>query len=263
MKITKKQWTNYQQRLNAINKKAEEEMRLWITSRGGYQAVEFEDAIAKAYELSTKYGEASASLSALMYDATAELSNASVPAATVADTASLGEVSQAILGASEFSQNDDYISGVVGRLVKQAGADTTLQNAKRDGAEFAWIPSGDTCAFCELLAAQGWQKASKEAIKGNHAEHIHANCQCAFVVRFDDSSSLQGYKPNTNLYSETPGNTMEEKANAIRRQNYAANKDEINAQKRITYAKKQEERNSSTAEEEATANFGETYLPIK
>lgn len=249
MRISKKQWTTYQKKLSAISTKASEEMGAWIAAQGGYQAVQFEAAIAKAYELATKYGEASAALSALMYDTMAELSGASVPAAVVAKTASVGEVSKAIYGASGFSQNDDYISGVVGRMVKQAGADTTLQNAKRDGAEFAWISVGDTCAFCDLLSANGWQRASNETIKGNHAEHIHANCDCQFMIRFNSDTTVEGYKPNTQLYAETEGNTIEEKANTIRRQNYAKNKEEINAQKRIAYAKRTEELNSSTAEE--------------
>ena len=42
---------------------------------------------------------------------------------------------------------------------------------------------------------------------------------------------------------------MEEKANTLRRQNYAKNKAEINEQKRIAYAKRTEELNSSEAEE--------------
>ena len=40
----------------------------------------------------------------------------------------------------------------VSRLVKQAGADTTLKNAVRDRAEWAWVPRGDTCPFCIALA---------------------------------------------------------------------------------------------------------------
>lgn len=224
-------------------------MNAWIVSQGGYQAIQFETAIAEAYRIATKYGEASAALSALMYDSIAELSGAVVPAAQVAQTVTAGEVAKAIYGASTFSQNDDYISGIVGRMVKQAGADTTLQNARRDGAEFAWISVGDTCAFCELLSANGWQHASADTIKGNHAEHIHANCDCQFAIRFNSNTSIDGYRPNTKLYDETPGRTMEEKANAIRRQNYAKNKDEINEQKRITYAKRTEELNSSEAEE--------------
>lgn len=249
MKLSSKQWKKFSKSMSALSNQAQVEMATWIASQGGYTAIEFEVAIAKAYELTTKYGEASAALSALMYDTVAEVSGAAVPSAIVADTATLGEVSKAIYGASTYSQNSDYISGVVGRLVKQAGADTTLQNAKRDGAEFAWISFGDTCAFCELLSANGWQKASKETIKGNHAEHIHSNCDCEFMIRFDDETTVEGYKPNTNLYYETEGRTMEEKANTIRRQNYAKNKDKINEQKRITYAKRTSELNSSEAEE--------------
>ena len=249
MNLSSKQWKKFSKTMSSISNKAQAEMSTWIVAQGGYTAIEFEVAIAKAYEIAAKYGEASAALSALMYDTVAEASGALVPSAVVAETATLGEVSKAIYGASAYSQNSDYISGVVGRLVKQAGADTTLQNAKRDGAEFAWISFGDTCAFCELLSANGWQKASKETIKGNHAEHIHSNCDCEFMIRFDDTTTVEGYKPNTNLYYETPGRNMEEKANTIRRQNYAKNKEEINAQKRITYAKRTEELNSSEAEE--------------
>lgn len=238
MKVTKKQWNRYQRRLSAISTTAANEMRAWIISQGGFTAIEFEVAIAKAYELATKYGEASAALSALMYDAMAEASGANVASAVVADTATLGEVSKAIYGGATFSQSVEYISGIVGRLVKQAGADTTLQNAKRDGAQFAWIASGDTCAYCTMLSSIGWQNASAKTIKSKHAEHIHSNCDCEFMIRFDDSSSVEGYNPNTSLYANTEGKTIDEKVNTLRRQNYAQNKDEINAQKRIAYAKR-------------------------
>ena len=249
MKLSSKQWKKYQQAMAGLSARATNEMAKWIAANGGYQMIQFETAIAKAYAITTKYGEASAALSALMYDTVAELSGAAVPVAQVAQTATVGEVSKAIYGASSFSQSDDYISGVVGRLVKQAGADTTLQNARRDGAEFAWIAVGETCAYCQLLSAIGWQHASAKTIKGNHADHIHANCDCQFAIRFDHESSIQGYKPDKSLYDDTEGYSIEEKANTIRRENYARNKDEINQQKRIAYAKRTEELNSSEAEE--------------
>ena len=238
MQIRKSQWNKYRLAMSQLSKKASAEMDAWILANGGYQSIQFETAIAKAYAIASKYGEASASLSALFYDAIAEVSGASVPSAIVAETATLGEVSKAIYGASTFSQNDNYISGIVGRFVKQAGADTTMQNAVRDGAEWAWIGTGDSCAYCELLSANGWQRASKETLKGNHAEHIHANCDCQFMIRFNSDTSVQGYKPNTSLYYETEGRTMEEKANTLRRQRYSEQKDEINEQKRIAYAKR-------------------------
>lgn len=202
--------------------KAKEEMLSWIRSKGGYKNVEFDDAIEIAYALATKYGEATASLSALMYDSIAEKTGASVPPAEVAPTVSLDDVKKTIYGASSFSQDDEYIAGTVGRMAKQAGADTTLKNAKRDGAEFAWVTSGDSCAYCELLSNFGWQHASAKTIKGDHAEHIHANCQCQFVIRFDKETTVEGYNPNTNLYNEVPGKTIEEKASNLRRENEGA-----------------------------------------
>lgn len=238
MEISSKQFKKYQKAMAGLSTKATNEMAKWIASRGGYQLIQFEDAIAYAYALATKYGEASAALSALMYDTIADLSGAAVPPAIVAETATIGEVSKCIYGASSFSQNDDYISEIVGRLVKQAGADTTLQNARRDGAEFAWIGTGDSCAFCELLSNNGWQYASSDTIKGNHAEHIHANCDCQFMIRFNQDTTVRGYHPNTDLYYEIEGDTMEEKANTLRRQRYDREKDKINEQKRIAYAKR-------------------------
>lgn len=202
--------------------KAKEEMLSWIRSKGGYKNVEFDDAIKTAYALATKYGEATASLSALMYDSIAEKSGASVPPAEVAPTVSLDEVKKTIYGASSFSQDDEYIAGTVGRMTKQAGADTTLKNAKRDGAEFAWVTSGDSCAYCELLSNFGWQHASAKAIKGDHAEHIHANCQCQFVIRFDHDTTVEGYNPNPDFYNSVPGKTIEEKASNLRRENESA-----------------------------------------
>ena len=58
------------------------------------------------------------------------------------------------------------------------------------------------------------------------------------MIRFDSTSSVEGYEPDTSFYNSIEGNTIEQKANALRRQNYAENKDEINEQKRIAYAKR-------------------------
>lgn len=69
----------------------------------------------------------------------------------------------------------------------------------RNGAEFAWVPHGDTCAFCTMLASRGWQRASKKALKNGHAEHIHAHCDCEYAVRFGRESSVKGYDPDEYL----------------------------------------------------------------
>ena len=148
------------------------------------------------------------------------------------------------------SRNTEIISAAVGRQVKMVGVDTMMQNALRDGAEWAWIPRGDTCAFCIALASRGWQRASKEAIKDGHAEHIHANCDCTYAVRFSHNLDVEGYSPSAyyKMYYGDGKGSPDDKIRALRRRIYAENADEINAQKRSAYAKRQE-RESSAAEE--------------
>ena len=85
--------------------------------------------------------------------------------------------------------------GRVSRQVKRAGADTTLKNAVRDGAEWAWVPHGDTCPICITLASNRWQKASSKVLKGGHADHIHANCDFYFAIRCDHNTTVAGYDP--------------------------------------------------------------------
>jgi hypothetical protein len=112
-----------------------------------------------------------------------------------------------------------------------------VQNAVRDGAEWAWVPSGDSCAFCIALASRGWETASQKALKGNHAQHIHANCDCTYAIRFDGESKYESYNPAKykEIYDNASDGNSYEKINAIRREQYKLNKDEINASKRINY----------------------------
>lgn len=250
MEISLNDWTRFIDTLSKISSKAAADMRAFIIKGGGYANIPANELIDYAYALATKYGEASATLSAMMYDDIAFLSEAAVPAAIPAATASYGDVAKTIEGSAKFSENVDYLSEVVGRLVKQAGADTTLQNAIRDGAEVAWIPHGDTCMFCLTLASRGWQRASKQTIKNGHAEHIHSNCDCTYSVRFSESTKVEGYDPDEYLkiYQDAEGSTPKAKINYMRREAYALNKDKINEQKRAAYAKRKE-LESSEAEE--------------
>ena len=182
------------------------------------------DALDYAWALSTKYGEGAAALSCEMYDAMARLSNMEVPLAEPAAVAEYGEVAKTVQGIMKWSTLPQSIGAGVGRLVKQAGADTTLQNAIRDGAQFAWIPSGDSCPFCLMLASNGWQNASKKAIKNGHAEHIHNNCDCNYAVRFDDNTTVAGYDPASikAQFDATEGDTWDEKVKNMRREHDAA-----------------------------------------
>lgn len=228
MQITAKTWNEYITRLSRLNQKAGQLMRQYIDTHGTGDA---DALITYAAALVTKYGEGSAELACQMYDALAEAANAGVPAAEPAEPADYGEVARMVNATK--NQNPANLPNGVSRLVKRAGADTTLKNAVRDGAEWAWVPHGDTCPFCITLASNGWQKASSKVLKGGHAQHIHANCDCEFAIRFDHNTTLAGYDPEKYLkqYRDAGGDI-----NKVRRVNYAANRERINAQKRAAYA---------------------------
>ena len=243
MIITAKEWARYRDKLSSINKKAAELMQQYVLEHG----FEINQALLDyAYSLATKYGEAAAELACIMYDdmtayyALQGSARMSFEPAIPAATATYNETANAVRAVSEIAPTT--IPNVVSRLVKQAGADTTLQNALRDGAFFAWIPHGETCAFCLTLASRGWQKASKKAIRNGHAAHIHANCDCTYAVKFDPFSDVEGYEPDKYLqmYEDADGSKPKDKINSMRRELYQKNKDEINEQKRIAYAERKE-----------------------
>lgn len=242
MRLTAKAWSDYADRLSRLNTKAGQLMRAYLER---YGAEDTSALIAYASALVDKYGEGSAELACQMYDAMAEAAGLTLPAAEPAAPAAYGELAKAVNGTKH---SPALLQSAVSRLVKQAGADTTLKNAIRDGAEFAWIPHGDTCPFCLMLASRGWQKAGKRTLKNGHAEHIHANCDCEYAVRFNSSTTVAGYDPEQYLaaYRGAEGNTYQEKLNALRRAHYAENRKKITAQKRAAYAT----RKLSTIEDE-------------
>lgn len=248
MKISRRVWQNYIDDLRKINDAAAKEARSFLQTHDlerDAQAI-----IDYCFGLSTKYGEAATELAAQMYDALALAEGVVVPAAVPAETASYGEVAQAINGAKKFSTDIDVIASAVARLVKLAGVDTTMNNALRDGAEWAWIPHGDTCAYCIMLASRGWTRASKKDIKNGHAEHIHANCDCTYAIRFDSDTDVEGYNDGVEyreMYDNADGRGLQ-KVNSMRREFYARNRERINEQKRSAYEKRKE-RESSAAEE--------------
>lgn len=248
MQISTKDWKNYIAKLSKLNNTAAEKMQQYIAKHG---FADTEAIIDYAYGLVSKYGEGSAALSAQMFETVAEMEGAVIQPAVMAQTASRNEVAKMVNGIMKQSQNENVIANAVGRKVKQAGADTTLQNALRYGAEFAWIPAGDTCAFCIALASRGWQTASKKAIKNGHAEHIHSNCDCTYAIRFDSKTHIEGYDPRyyERMYYDAQDRAAEEGTfwtgksdkdaiNQMRREKYKLNAEKIREQHREAYAKR-------------------------
>lgn len=234
----------YRELLRQISEKAAEEVQEYMREHKFLIDDAFLDF---AYAISTKYGEAAGALSCKFFDELNEywvkVGQGKRPYAKMAEpakTATRQEVIETVLGAKKDGMAN--IPSAVGKLAKRTAEDTTLENAIRGGYEFAWVPSGDSCSFCMMLASNGWQRASKKALKKGHAAHIHPNCDCTYVVRFDKGTTVEGYDPDyyKAMYDNADGDKWQDKLNSMRRDNYAKNKDKINAQKRVAYKLRKE-----------------------
>ncbi len=250
MTISTRDWLTFVNRLSSLSTRAALELRRWVNAQGGLESIERQTLIDYVFALATKYGEGSSALAAAWYDAVAEASGKILPPAEPAPTATYAETAQAVNGVLKQSGNPDTLAGAVERLVKLPGVDTTLNNAIRDRAEVAWIPHGETCAFCLMLAGNGFQPASRRLVRKGHAQHVHANCDCTYFVRYDDSTTVAGYNPDRYraMYDDAPGDRWQDKLNAMRRDLYAENREEIRAQQASAYEKRME-LESSAAEE--------------
>lgn len=236
--ISREAWRKYITRLTHIEKAAANDMLKFISAGGGLGSMTDTSLIDYAFALATKYGEASAAIAAEMYDAIAKVSGVSVPAAEVAETATFAQVKAEMVDKLALSLNDNLISSIPAKFAKQPASRTMLKNAKRDGAEYAWVPNGDTCAFCIMLASRGW--GSGKDARG--LDHIHTNCDCTYAVRFNGKGGVAGYDPDyyLGIYDDADGANWRDKLRTIRNEHDAENRDKINAQKRDAYALRQE-----------------------
>ena len=238
MEITRNNWRQYIQNLAKADDKAAEMVTSYLQSHEIASEAGFQAFVDFYYAVVTKYAEGASEMAAQAYEALAEAQGATIKSAMPAETPSREECAKTIRGTMLDSDQVKSLAQTAGRLVRRTGVDTTINNALRDGAEWAWVPSGDTCAFCMMLASNGWQKASKKALKNGHASHIHANCDCTYAIRFDGKSTVEGYDPDyyKALYDNAEGTRWQDKLNSMRRDKYAANRDRINARKRELYA---------------------------
>ncbi len=242
-----------------MNRKAADRMTQYAAQNG---TDDTDKLIAYAHALATRYGEAAAALACQMYDQTAAAAGAAVPPAEPADTATYGETAAAILGTLKQSTLPQSVGNSTGRLVKQAASDTTLKNAKRDHAEFAWIPSGDGCSYCMMIASNGWRPASKATANGGHADHIHPNCQCEFAIRFSKDDGVAGYDPEKykRIFDHADGDTWHEKIRSLDWERYAENADAINARKRAEYRKRKLSKIKATGGNHFKRGFSQANL---
>lgn len=251
MTISEEAWVAYTQKLGALGEIVKKGIEEFIAGGLDFHTPEGKQAlVAIAYALADRYAVAASTLACEMNDAVAEASNVIIPPSVPAPPPTYDDVAKVVNGVLKTTDNPEIISAAVSRQVKLASQDTILQNAARDHSEFAWIPHGDTCPFCLIMASRGWQSNYDNAIEDGHAAHIHSNCDCSYGVRFRSDTKYAGYDPGRYLkmYERAPGRGWHEKLNAMRREAYAENKEAINAQKRSAYEKRKE-LNAPSAEE--------------
>lgn len=242
MDVSTRIWKNYINGLSKVSDKAKELILNYLETHPIETFEDREALIEYCYGVSTKYGEAAAEFACQMYDAEAQYEGVFLDPAEPAEPSTMEEVAKAVNGTLKYILAAEVTAAAVGRLVKMAGQDSTLKNAIRDKAYYAWIPMGDTCPFCLSIAAEGWQRATAKALAGGHAEHIHGNCDCSYAVKHEKETIYKAYNPDKyeKMYDNAKGDTEEEKLNYMRRKAYAANKERINEQKRTAYEKRKE-----------------------
>lgn len=229
MTISRDAWKKYIEGLDAVQTRAKELMLKYIQTHDVESEQGRADLIDYAYGISTKYGEAAAAYACQMYDAVALIEGSNLEPAEPAETASYSDVAKAVNGTIKTS--DLLCAAAIYRLVKLAGQDTTRQNAARDHIYYAWIPVGDTCPYCLMKAAGGWKRSGDFS---GHADHIHANCNCAYATKTKKDTDYGGYEPAEyqKMYVNADGDSKKDKLNSMRRAAYARNKnktDDLNA----------------------------------
>lgn len=233
MEISEKAWNAYIKKLSRIRDKSTQMMDAWIQKNG----IEDVDAMVEyGRYLTDRYGAAASELSCEMYDEIAERAGVVLPPAVPAQPLTMEQIEKILRGALKQSQL--LVAPAVGTEVKRSGADTIINNAKRDNAEIAWIFHGETCVYCLALASRGWQRAPK----GTHEAHFHNHCDCEYCVRFKKTDGLRGYSPDKLLkqYKEIPGKSFKEKQRNYEQQYAAEHPEELAARKHAEYMRRKE-----------------------
>lgn len=91
------------------------------------------------------------------------------------------------------------LAGKSQQRVMEYADETLIQNASRDPAKPKWalVPSTGACAWCRMMASNGFMYSSK--VSANRARHPH--CLCTPVIDFGTDAGVDGYDPDA-LYDE-------------------------------------------------------------
>ena len=246
-KVKRRSWDRYSARQAAQRKAAANEMMAFAHEAAAGKASAATIA-RNGSRIAVKHGRSSAALACAWYERVAAEAGVEIAKATPVVVSNVGRIAVQVNKAMPLLDVGDVdgfakaCARAVESEVKRSASRTMRNNAKRDGAEYAWVPQGaETCAFCITLASNGWQTASSKTARGEHEDHIHPNCECEFAVRFDKSSGVEGYDPGyyENKYEGATGKNSNDKINSLRRSMYANDEEykmKIQEQHRDRYA---------------------------
>lgn len=148
------------------------------------------------------------------------------------------------------------LSGSAERQVFNASRQTTYYNMRRENVRYARLASPDACGFCMVLSTRttdddglylSEESATTVVGRGGRprgsrdlGEEYHDNCKCVPIpIRGDEEYEPPEYVQQwQEQYENADGSTMNDKANALRREAYPDRKDSLNARRRELYAQK-------------------------
>ena len=190
------------------------EMRsLWLTIQNLSPEWQRDLLLDEIPKLVAKYGDVAAEAAAEWYEETRNRQIGGDYYAQLGDTQPETDIVAAIRSqaGSLFEGNPAqmamFLEGALDRWVKYAGRSTIVNNVIRDTSKPRWarVPRGEkTCAWCSILASQGFfylSKESAEHIKGT-TDAYHNHCDCEGVPMWDASGEIiEGYDPDR-MYDE-------------------------------------------------------------
>lgn len=216
-----------------------------------------------ASQLEELYGDAAGAVASDLYLEIAELYGILLNSVPIAKQMS----PEALRGRLEAAVADNVSEGVLDKVglqkacralmesnVKRRANDTVRQQSVRDrsrNGSFARVPQGnETCAFCLLLASNGFMYSTKENAELNG--HEHDNCDCLIIPAFGEGA-IEGYTDEVlpkykKLYKDYEGHgagdRTNESVNNMRKalyegaEGFPGYKDRRNRLRRENYARK-------------------------
>lgn len=77
---------------------------------------------------------------------------------------------------------------LIDRTIALADADARQLGMSPLGLQVIWQPRGaHTCAFCTMVASNGWRVASKDVLS-EYIGHVHDNCHCTLIFKPADAA---------------------------------------------------------------------------